>query len=188
MRVSAWIAIELLCLSLTACITPSVTQKAAPGTDFKAFKTVSYSVHAARDIEIEQTPYFSQQEISMFNSSLGQRMQVMGYEVVADPAQADFYIDVAVTSAKQGSGAARFLIGFGAGRAVMTFDANFDSHGHKIASFKGGKSMTGMGPGEIFQDVDDIQNAAVTRGTRQIMEFILNSGDIPKAAPINARR
>lgn len=181
------ISIIILAASLSGCISASLTQKAPADVNFKAFKTVAYSVHAAKDIETDQNPAFSQQEIAMFRSSLGSRMEIMGYEVVTDKDAADFCIDVAVTEAKQGNAAGRFLVGFGAGRAAMQFDATFQTHGRQVAAFSGGKSMTGMAPGEIWANVDDIQIAAVTGGTRQIMEFILNGGDIPAAAPIGRR-
>lgn len=177
----------LLCIAVAGCVVPTVTQKAAPGVNFKAFRTVSYSVQAASDIEIEQDRKFSDLEIALLGAELDRRLHVMGYEIAGSCATADFCLNVAVTESKEGAPAARFLIGFGAGRAVLKFDAAFtNSRGQTIAAFKGGRSLTGMAPGEIFAGTDDIQGAAVSRATQQISEFILNDGDIPD--PRTAKR
>jgi hypothetical protein len=70
-----------------------------------------------------------------------------------------------VTAAKKGSGAKRFWIGFGAGRAVLLFDATFtDASGRNIAAF----------PNET-----ELATAAATRSIVQLEEFMLNGGTFP---------
>ena len=82
---------------------------------------------------------------------LRNKLSSMGYRVMDPSEPSDFSIDVNIKAAKPGSAATRLWIGFGAGRAVLLFDALFlDLDGNRIASFEGGRSHTGMEFRESF--------------------------------------
>ncbi len=177
MRVNLIIASTLL---LTACVTPTVTQKPTTTIDFTRFKTVTYTVHPTPTTEYGSDMKYSKETISLFDTLLGKKLKDMGYVVAASGAPPDLDIDVAVTGVKEGNAALRFFVGFGAGRAIMVFDAVFrDSQGVQLAAFQGGRSYTGMEFGQAFAGNEDIQLMAATRSVNQIEEFMKNGGTFP---------
>jgi hypothetical protein len=164
-------------ISLSACVTPEVTQKPAGNIDFTRFKTVAYKVHANPDTEYGSDKQYATSTISLLDTLVGKKLAAMGYAVVASETKPDLTLDLSVTAVKEGSGAARFWVGFGAGRAVLLFDAAFtDSKGAPLAGFQGGRSYTGMEFGKAFAGKDDISIMAATRSVDQIEEFMKNGG------------
>jgi len=173
-------------VTLASCVTARVVEKPANPINFTQFRTVSYSVRAS-----PQTEYTSDDEefggdtIALFEAMLGQKLRGLGYQVVEG--SADFSIDVDVKAAKSGNAAARFLVGFGAGRAVLLWDAVFsDTEGKRLAVLEGGRSHTGMEFGESFANDDQIQAIAVTASIRQIEDFIKHDG-VLSVEPSNRR-
>jgi hypothetical protein len=167
----------LLNLGLAGCVIPKVTQEGPVNVDFSAFKTVAFQVHATPSTEFDSDRGFGDDEIAMLNVSLAHRLQTMGYAIVAEGQAADLTLNVAVTEAKRGSTAARLIVGLGAGRAVLAFDAAFkDSRDVTIASFQGGESFVGTLNAARFAGDDDIKQFAVTRAVKQITEFMLTTG------------
>jgi len=173
----------ILGFSLCGCVTPQAIQQPTHAIDFAQFKTVSYAVH-----DNQQTEYGSSDEdrkygkdtISLLGSMLGAKLTSQGYQVVDASMPHDLAIDVIVTEVKPGSGAARFWVGFGAGRADTEFDASFtDAHGVILTSFHGGRSFTGMEMNvSPFSGRSEISALAATRSVQQIHEFMHAGGII----------
>jgi hypothetical protein len=176
MRIQPIVTGALLIL-LAGCVTPTVTQRPALDIDFARFKTVAYKVHVTPTTEYGSDMKYANDTISLVDTLLGRKITELGYVLPAADARPDLAIDVAISAVKQGSAAARVLVGFGAGRAVLMFDASFeDSRGSRLASFQGGRSYTGMEFGQGFAGNDQIQTLAATRAVSQIEEFMRNGG------------
>jgi Domain of unknown function (DUF4410) len=168
---------------VSGCITTTVTQQAAKDIQFSGYKTASYAVHTIPTTEFGSDQKFSDGEIDLFDTLLGKKLVAMGYTKPADGQNADFNVDIAITESKEGSGATRFWIGMGAGRAVwrLTPLLTFKSvDGRTIAGFQGGRSYTGMEIGHSFSGKEEIQVSAATRAVSQVEEFIQNNGSFPK--------
>jgi len=180
-------AIALLPI-LCGCVSSRVTQPAPPTTNFKDFKSISYSVHATDVTEYGSDVRYGRDCVSLFGTLLGMKLKDMGYAVAPAGERADISIDVAVTEASKGNSAARLLVGFGAGRAALLFNATFnDAHGRRIAALSGGRSYTGMELNQSpFPSKMALQTRAATRSVQQLEEFIENDGKAP--APDQSNR
>lgn len=174
MRQATTIVIAAL---LAACVTPTVTERPSGHVNYRQFRTVSYKVH-----DLPSTVYGSDHSygagvIDLFSTLLDKKLEAMGYKVTGE--NPELSIDIAVKAAYPGSGAKRFWIGFGAGRALFLFDATFtDGAGTRLGRFEGGRSHTGMETGH-FVSRDEIQTFAATRAVNQIEEFLANGGTFP---------
>lgn len=169
---------------LSGCVTPAVTQHPVHRIDFSQFGAVAYKVHASEAVEYgdgEIGLKYGHDTIALIDSLLSARLTQMGHKVVAQTDNHDLEIDINVTAAKPGSAAARFWVGFGAGRAVTLFDAKFTrTSGAALASFQGGRSFTGMEWNvSPFAGKSDISASAATRCVDQIETFMANGGDFP---------
>jgi hypothetical protein len=141
---------------------------------------VAYTVHVNADTEYGSDMKYAKDTVSLLDTLVGKKLVDMGYAVAAAGVKPDLTLDISVTAVKQGSGAARFWVGFGAGRAVLLFDATFtDTQGAPLARFDGGRSYTGMEIGKQFASNDDISIMAATRSVSQIEEFMRNGGAFP---------
>lgn len=175
-------------LALSACVTPQVVDKPSSKVDFGHYKTIAYKLHGSPRTEYGSGPNdkaYGQDVTALFQALLGQRLEAMGYRVTNE--QPDLLLDIEVTAAKPGSAAARFWVGFGAGRAVFLFDARFtDTTGRSLGGFVGGRSHTGMEFGQAFASREEIQSFAATRAVAQVEEFMRNAGafeEKPKSKP-----
>jgi hypothetical protein len=122
---------------LLSCVTPKITKPPEEPIDFKQYKKVKLAV-----FDEVKTPY-SIEGMPMFEGLLKGKLQSLGYSM-ADQEE-DLLLEVRVTGFKPGSAAVRFLVGFGAGRAVLTYIADFkDGSGKLLATLDGGKSYHGM--------------------------------------------
>jgi hypothetical protein len=94
---------------------------------------------------------------------------------------ADLNIEVMMNAAKKGDKALQFFVGFGAGRALLTFDAAFfDASGDIITSFSGGKSYHGQefGNSALYKSHDDMQMGMIHESVKQIAKFIQSNGQL----------
>lgn len=169
----------LICaLGLSACVTPQVTTQRLAGAtaaaDFTRYRDIHFVI--GRSDRAEITSGFGDEEISLFETLLQRKLAAMGYNVV-DSNVAELNLIVTVLAAKPGNAAARFLVGFGAGRGVFTFDAKFqDDMQREIASFTGGQAYTGLEFGAGLSGEDTIMTAASTSAVSQIEKFMRNGG------------
>lgn len=162
------------------CVTPKAHEDSLGNIDFSKYKTVAYKVHDLPSTEYGGDKSYGTGVIDIFDTLLGKKLASMGFQVVQPGAAADLSLDVAVKAAKPGSGAARVWVGFGAGRAITTFDAVFSDSTRKIASFDGGQSYTGMEFGKSFASKEDIQLWAAVEAVRQVERFIKGGGKFPE--------
>jgi hypothetical protein len=127
--------------------------------------------------------------IELFCTLLEHRLTKNGYTVVEASTNPSLAIDVHVTSATLGSAAARFFVGFGAGRALFEFDATFTEGDRRIAGFSGGQSYTGIElKGKSFATETEIQTVAALEAVNQIETFMKNGGRFPtKSARTTSR-
>lgn len=123
---------------------------------------------------------YGKEILTIFDAMLGNKLRSMGFNVVDPKHSPELSIDVTVKAVKPGSAAMRFIIGFGAGRAVLLYDALFlDARGNRLALLEGGRSHTGMEFGESFAGDEQIQAIAVSQSIHQIEEFIRNNCSLP---------
>lgn len=176
----ALVPLVLMC----GCVTPAVTQRPTQRVEFATFKTVAYHVRPSPAVEYgsgDEDMKYARETIDLLDSLLANKLKHMGYGIADATQTPDLVIDVSVTAIKPGSGAARFWVGFGAGRAVLTFDATFtDAHSTKVAAFQGGRSYTGMEMNvPAFPSHETLGLLAATRSVDQIATFIENGGSFP---------
>jgi hypothetical protein len=165
----------LLLIALTSCVSPKVIETPSVPVDFSQFETVSYTIEY--DPNTSRDRDFGKSTVALFDAMLRIKLRAMGYRVVDLPAFSNFSIDVIIKAVTPGNAALRFFIGFGAGRAILLFDAHLvNAAGDRIASFEGGRSHTGMEFGEGFAGKDQIQAIAVTKSVKQIHDFFENNG------------
>jgi hypothetical protein len=163
----------ILVLTLSGCVVPAITQPLDPAIEFKNVKSVSLIV------EDQVNTDYSRETVNLFEGLLRGRLRSFGYEVVDHGA--DCSLQIFVDEAKQGDKAAMFFIGFGAGRAVLTFTALFrNSAGEIIGRFTGGKSLHGQ---EIFNSAiykshEDMQHEMIRDSVKQIARFIETNGKL----------
>jgi len=177
MKTIAWLAAVLV----AGCVTPAATHQSTGRVDFTQFRTVAYSVHPMPATEYGEDHTYGDETIDLFHTLLGKKLKAMGYELAQAGAPSDLSIDIAVSAAKPGSAATRFWVGFGAGRALLLFDATFtNAAGANLASFQGGRSHTGMEFNESFANKDQIQTFAALASVDQIERFMTNGGAFPE--------
>ena len=122
---------------------------------------------------------YSKETVNLFEGLLRGRLKTFGYELLDQGA--DFSIQVFVDEAKQGDKAAMAFIGFGAGRALLTFTALFrESAGEVIARFTGGKSLHGgeLGGSALWKSHEEMQLEMIGESVRQIARFIETNGSV----------
>lgn len=164
---------SFLCLAASGCVVPAVTQPLASRIDFKKFKSVSFSIE-----DQVKTPY-SIETVNLFDGLLRGKLRTFGYDVMDKGA--DFSIQIFMEEAKQGDKAAMFFLGFGAGRALLTYAALFkDSGGETIGRFTGGKSFHGQefGGSALWKSHEEMQLEMIGESVRQIARFIETNGSV----------
>lgn len=183
------VVVCFLCL-IAGCVTPQRHADSFAGVDFSRYKTISYQVTTTPTTEYgDNDEGYGKQTVDLFRILLGQTLQNMGYQVVESGAE--LRLDIEVSAVKPGNSAARFWVGFGAGRAVLIYSAAFLDQDRKVAGFNGGESYIGIEPGRGFASSDDIKTFAATAASKQVKTFMLNGGRFPeskKAAPTNPTR
>ncbi len=156
---------------VSGCVTPTVIKPVSGSVDFKAYKSVKLELK-----DWVKSPY-SEDGIPMLNGLLKGKLQSLGYSVV-DTGE-DMTIEVNVTDFAPGSAAARFFIGFGAGKALLVYRAKFlDKEGNLITEFEGGKSYHGMEvvDNPLYKTEEEIKLGMIQQAVIQIGQFIQNNG------------
>ncbi len=156
---------------LSACVTTKVSKPTEEVIDFKQYKKVKLTVH-----DDVKTPY-SNEGIPMLEGLLKGKLQSLDYSM-ADQEE-DMLLEIRVTGFKPGSAAARLLVGFGAGRAVLTYVADFkDRSGKLLATLDGGKSYHGLEitDNPLYKTEEEIRMGMIQLSVIQIGEFIKKNG------------
>lgn len=156
---------------LSSCVTPKISKPSEEPIDFKQYKKVKLIVYD------EVKTQYSTEGIPMFEGLLKGKLQSLGYSVVEQ--DEDMLLDIRITGFKPGSAALRFLVGFGAGRAVLTYIADFkDRSGKSLATLDGGKSYHGLeiADNPLYKTEEEIRMGMIQLSVIQIGKFIKNNG------------
>lgn len=162
-----------LTVLLCACVTPEVVTSPTQAVDFRQYKTIHLIM-----TDQTGTPY-SREGLPMFEGLLKGKLASMGYSFVE--ADADMTVEVRVTEFTPGNRAARTIVGFGAGRALLTFIASFrDNSGKLITEMRGGKSYHGMelADNPLFYSDEKIRMGLIQESVIQLGTFIQSNGKI----------
>jgi len=168
------LTIILLAAFLVGCVPPKATRAPDASTDFSAFRTVSYVVRVVPSTEYSSgDPEYATVTLDGLRRQLGERLEMLSYKVV--PENGELAIDVLVKAVKPGSATARFLIGFGAGRASLTFNATYtDATGKVLGAFAGGS----IAYTQMAETKDDIRHALVADCAFQLTDFMRKDSEI----------
>jgi hypothetical protein len=168
--------ITLICLTaatmlLAGCVSPKVTTPAPVAVDFHQFHNVRLIL-----TDSANTAY-SKEGLPMFEGLLRGRLQSFGYTLVeADP---EMILDVKVHQFDPGNRALRTVIGFGAGRAVLKYTAQFkEPAGKLLAELEGGKAYHGLEVADnpTFKSDESTRMGLISYSVSQIGEFIEHDG------------
>ncbi|HWU37491.1 MAG TPA: DUF4410 domain-containing protein [Candidatus Acidoferrum sp.] len=168
-------SVATIAMLMSGCVTPQVVSPPKTTVDFRQYKTVKLVM-----IDEVNTPY-SQEGLSRFEAFLKGRLQILGYSVGA--ADGDMTLEVRILSFSPGNTAARLIVGFGAGRAVLTYRASFrDRSGTLITELEGGKAFHGMElnlpDNPVFKTDEDIRLRMIQEAVLQVGQFIRNNGEL----------
>lgn len=165
---------------LTGCVAPTAIVAPPVGVNLHPPLTTAYSVHTIQRTRLGADQRYNDEVIALLDAILGKRLESLGYTKALEGTPAQLNIDIAITAVSAGSQPARFLIGMGAGRALLTFSANFsDAKGQQIAAFDGGDSNTGTA--HPFQSDQDVATYAAAESAGQIVSFLQLNGVMPVA-------
>ena len=156
---------------LFACVTPKITKPPEEPIDFKQYKKVKLVV-----FDEVKTPY-SIEGMPMFEGLLKGKLQSLGYSMVEQ--DEDMVLEIRVTDFKPGSATMRFLVGFGAGRALLIYVASFkDRSGKLLTTLDGGKSYHGaeITDNPLYKTEEEIRMGMIQLSVIQIGQFIKNNG------------
>lgn len=156
---------------VSGCVTPVVIKPVSGPVDFKAFKAVKLEV-----TDLVKSAY-SEDGIPMLEGLLKGKLKSLGYSVVESGE--DMSIELQVTDFTPGSAAARFFVGFGAGRALLVYRARFiGKDGSLITEFEGGKSYHGMelADNPLYKTDEEIKLGMIQQAAIQVGQFIQNNG------------
>ena len=155
---------------LTSCVAVTPQAFIPPG------RTVNFSQYRAVKLVVVDsvnTPY-SKDGIPMFEGLLRGRLQSLGFSVVER--DEDLSIEVNIAIFEPGSRAASLIVGFGAGRAILTYRAIFrERSGSVIAEFEGGKSYGGdltLKEEPTFMTDEEIKMGMIQHSIIQVGQFI----------------
>jgi len=137
MEKNIFIVVAISVALLAGCVSPKVTTPAPAAVDFHQFHKVKLVL-----TDSAKTAY-AKEGLPMFEGLLKGRLQSLGFTLVeADP---ELVVAVTVSQFDPGNRTMRTLIGFGAGRAVLKYTAQFqDPTGTLLAELEGGKAYHGL--------------------------------------------
>jgi Domain of unknown function (DUF4410) len=167
------LALALVAMLMSGCVTPQVTTAPTGPVDFTQYKKVKVAV-----TDGVNTPY-AKEGMPMFEGLLKGRIESLGHAIVY--AQEDMALQVTVSAFDPGNRAARTLVGFGAGRAILTYAASFRGpSGNVIAELEGGKSYHGMEltDNPLFKTDEGIRMGMIQDAVIQIGQFMKNNGKL----------
>ena len=156
---------------LSGCVTPVVIKPVSGPVDFKAFRTVKL------EVKDSVKSAYSEDGIPMLEGLIQGKLKSLGYSLVEGGE--DMSIEMNVMDFTPGSGAARFFIGFGAGRALLVYRAKFlAKDGSLITEFEGGKSYHGMelADNPLYKTDEEIKLGMIQQAAIQVGQFIQNNG------------
>ena len=156
---------------LFSCVTPKITKPPEEPIDFKQFKKVRLVVFD------EVKTSYSIEGMPMFEGLLKGKLQSLGYSMVEE--DEDMLLETRITDFKPGSAALRFLVSFGAGKAVLTYIASFkDRSGKLLTILDGGKSYHGLEitDNPLYKTEEEIRMGMIQLSVIQIGEFIKKNG------------
>lgn len=171
MKTSNLILGSVLAVALVGCVTPEATKPVATGVNLREYQQVKLVV-----TNTVTTPY-AILATPLFDGLLKGSLQSLGYSLVETNAQ--LVLEVKVNQLEPGSRSARFWVGFGAGKAVMKYTAQFkDSSGNLLAELQGGKAYSGMelSDNAAFKSDDSIRMGMVSASVSQLTDFIQHNG------------
>src|SRR5262245_48373985 len=171
MQRSVFVVLFSIAVVLAGCVTPEATKSPASNVNLREFQqlklSVTNSVFTQYAIESKQ----------QFEGLLRGTLQSLGYSLVDTNPQ--ITLDVDVIELEPGSRGTRFWVGFGAGKAIMRYTAQFkDPDGKLLAELKGGKAYSGseFSDNAIFKSDESIRMGMISKSVSQISEFIRNNG------------
>ncbi len=163
----------LLALILVSCVTPQSHQSSNEPVNFKKYEKVKLVITDAVN-----TPY-SANGLPMFEGLLKGKLRSIGYNVVES--NEDMRLEINVNGLKPGNRALRTLVGFGAGRAVFTYVADFkEKDGRSITTLDGGKAYHGLeiADNPLYKSDEEILMGMFEQSVIQIGDFIRNNGTL----------
>ncbi|MCC6820057.1 MAG: DUF4410 domain-containing protein [Verrucomicrobia subdivision 3 bacterium] len=171
MRKTRIILLAVVGAALAGCVSPKVTTSAPAAVNFHQFHTVKLVV-----TDSAKTAY-AKEGLPMFEGLLKGRLESLGYTLVE--AEPGMMVNVTISQFDPGNRTMRTLIGFGAGRAVLKFTAQFkDPNGKLLAELEGGKTYHGleMADNPTFKSDESTRMGLISYSVSQIGEFIQNNG------------
>jgi Domain of unknown function (DUF4410) len=165
------VILATLVVVLPGCVTPQVITPVPATVDLRQFKDVTPVV-----VDGVNTP-FSREGLPMFEGLLKGRLQSAGYTLV--DSNAEMVVEVTVHEFSPGDRALRMTVGFGAGRALLKYTAQFkDAHGHLLAQLEGGKAYQGaeLVDNPTFKSDESTRMGLISYSVSQIGEFIQSNG------------
>lgn len=170
--------IYILCIFLIgitmACVsTVSYKPTTEKAIDFKKYKKIKVA------IQDNVNTSYSLERMPMFEGLLKGKLQSMGYHVVDN--DENMLLEIRITEFKHGNAAARFFVGFGAGRSLFTYVANFkERDGKLLSTLEGGKSYHGMEVADnpLYKTEEEIIMGMISESVIQIGKFIKNNGEL----------
>ncbi len=161
----------LLAVVLVSCVTPQSHQSSNEPVNFKKYEKIKLVITDAVN-----TPY-SASGLPMFEGLLKGKLRSIGYSLVDN--DEDMRLEINVTGLKPGNRALRTLVGYGAGRAVFTYVADFKKRdGQLITTLDGGKAYHGseLVDNPLFKNDDEILMGMFEQSVIQIGDFVKNNG------------
>ena len=167
------VSIALAGLLTAGCVSPRATQPNAGSTALKNVQRVKLVVTDSVNSS------YSRQGLPLFEGLLQGKLQSEGYTVVTNDPQLTLAVTVNEFSA--GNRTLRTVVGFGAGRAVLKFKADFKApDGQVLAGFTGGKAYHGteLVDNPTFKTDESTRMGLISYSVSQIGEFIEKNGKL----------
>lgn len=166
----------VIAVFLGSCVSSKIITPPTREINFEAYKTLKV------ELTDEVKTAYSKEGVPMFDGLLRGKLKSLGYSIVDE--EEDILLQVKITGFKPGDPALRFFVGFGAGRAVLTYVASFkDKSGAIITEFAGGKAYHGseLVDNPLYKSEEDIMMGMIQHSVIQIGRFIQSNGKLPTA-------
>ena len=160
-----------LVMSIMSCVSTRSYKAVEGPIEFQNYKKIKLAIQ-----DDVNTPY-STEGLPMFEGLLKGKLKSLGFQNV--DIDEDIVIEINITAFKPGSAAARFFVGFGAGRAVFIYTANFkENNGKLLTTLEGGKSYHGMefADNPLYKTDEELRMGMIQQAVIQIGDFIKNKG------------
>lgn len=155
---------------LAGCVSPRVTKPPPAAVDLQRF-------HQARLVVTDAVnTTYSKEGVPMFEGLLRGRLQALGYTLVET--NPEMVVSVKIHRFDEGNRVVRTLVGFGAGRAILKFTADFQTpSGELLAELEGGKAYHGMelADNPTFKSDESTRMGLISYSVSQIAQFIQNN-------------